>query len=126
PFRIVTGVYEQLGLLGRERPQAFFQEQMKSQTNAGERRFKLVTDRGHEIALHLVQEAKARYVLELHGRPEGVAVRITDRQNVWQKELLLSARVQDEHPFKPLGEIGTLVRQRVRKGLTDGFGRLPR
>src|SRR5437879_372878 len=98
---------------------------MEGQTDAGERRLELMTDGGHQVTLHLVEQAKARHVLELNGGAEGVSVGITDRQNVRQKEMFLSLLGQHDHALKSLGKIRTLIGERLSKRMTDRFGRLP-
>lgn len=122
---VVAGVQQQLDLLGRQRADRLFQEQMHDQANAGQRRLQLVADRGHEVALDLVEQAEARHVQEQHGGAERVAVGVGDGQDARQEEVLLAAQRQDDDLAEPVGQVRLLLEQRLLQRRSQRLGRPP-
>ena len=76
--------------LGVERADGLLQQQVQGQANAGQRRLQLVADRGHQVALDLVEQPKARHVGEDHGGAEGAAKGIADGEDLRQVGAILA------------------------------------
>ena len=83
PLGVVASIHEQFELFGNERPDGFLEQEMEHEPNARQRRLQFMTHRGHEIAFHLVEQAKTGDVLEQHGRTDRRAIRIADGKNAW-------------------------------------------
>ena len=125
PFGVVAGVEQQLGLLRRQRADRLLQQQVDHQADAGQRRLQLVADRGHQVALDLVEQAEARHVQQQHGGAERVAVGVGDGQDARQEEVLLAAQRQHDDLVEPVGQVRLLLQQRLLQRAAQRLGRLP-
>ncbi len=87
--------------------------------------FELVAHRGDEVALHLVEQAQPRDVLQHHGGAELFTVRIANRQDARQEGALGRAGAEQERLLEALRQEVTPAGQRVGQWLAQAIGRVP-
>ena len=125
PLGIVAGIHEQFELLRAKRPQRLFQQKVQRKPDARQRRFQLVADRRHQIALHLVEQPKAGNVLQQHRRPDCYALGIADGQDPRQERMSFLSHRQHDGLVEAFGQVLLLVLQNVGQRLSQWFWRLP-
>ena len=125
PLGIVAGIHEQFELLGRKRPEVLLQEKMEHKPDARQRRLQFVAHGGHEIALHLVEQAKPGNVLQEHCCTNRRAIRIADWQDARQKEVVVLSQLQHDGLVETLRQVLAAVLQNIRQRLPQLIGRLP-
>ena len=98
---------------------------MQHESNAGQRRFQLVADCGHQIALHLIQQAEARHVAEDDGGAKCNTEGIFNRQNLREIRTILAAVAKGDGLIERLGQERAVLLKGVLKRLAKSGGRYP-
>ena len=114
---VLAGVEKQLKLFRREGADRFLKKQVDRKPDTGERRLQLVAYRGDQIALDLVEQAKAGDVLEQDRRTERVAKGIANWQDLRQQAMLLVFRTERDRLVEGLRQVGLLFDERFGQRL---------
>jgi hypothetical protein len=98
---------------------------MQHQANASQRRLQFVTDRGHQVALDLIEEAKAGHVVEYESRAQCTTEGILNGQNLRQVGAILAVVTKRDGLVERLRQERALLVQGVVQRLAQRGGRHP-